>query len=125
MGFRMSWLAVYGMDKDDFYDRLGVVPTGEVGFSLDHPITGQVLPNGWLIIVFDELAHKFVGDDEVNRLSADCTIIACNLHETTMSSSASFWENGEQQWSVWYFGEDDSDNLETFGGLPAEYEIGG
>jgi hypothetical protein len=121
MGFTMSWLAVRGIDKNALYDRLGVVPTGEIGISLDHPITGQVL-NDWTIVVFDELAHRFVGDDEVKRLSAGCTIMACNLCETTMCSTANLWENGEMVWGVCHFIEEGWEDLETTGDLPAEYQ---
>ena len=121
MGYRMSWLAVRGIDKEAVYDRVRVRPTGEIGLPLDHPIAGRLLPSGWTIVVFDELAHRLVGDDELKRLSAGCTIMACNLCETTMCSSAAYWQNSKEIWCVSHFSNDTVWHLEPTGALPIEF----
>ena len=122
MGYRISWLAVRGIDKAAVYDRLGLTPSGETGFAFDHPVTGTQLPNGWTVVGFNELAHELVRDDEVRSLSAGCTVMACNLCETTMCSSASFWKDGNEIWSLFHFSNNTVEHLETNGVLPAEFD---
>jgi hypothetical protein len=122
MGYRISWLAVQVIDKNDVYDRLALEPTGETGFAFEHMVTGSQLPSGWILVGFNELYHELVHDDEMKRLSAGWTVMACNLCETTMCSSASLWKDGEQIWGVWHFSNDTVDHLETDGDLPPEFE---
>ncbi len=121
MGYRISWLAVHDIDKAAVYDRLALTPSGKTGFAFDHPTTGAQLLNGWTVVGFNELAHEMVGDDEVKRLSAGWTVMACNLCETTMCSTASLWRDGKNVWGVWHFSNDTANHLETSGLLPAEF----
>jgi hypothetical protein len=123
MGYRISWLAVQGIDKATVYDRLGFTPSGKTGFAFDHPTTGMQLSNGWTVVGFNRLAHELVDDDEVRRLSAGWTVMACNYCETTMCSTASLWKDGKEVWGVWHFSNDTVDHLETSGLLPAEFAI--
>lgn len=122
MGYRISWLAVHGIDKQTVYERLGLVPRGETGLAFDHPTTGRQLENGWTVVGFDELGHELVDDESMKRLSAGWTVMACNLCETTMCSTASLWKDGEEVWGVWHFSNDTVDHLEGGGDLPAEFE---
>lgn len=121
MGYRISWLAVHAIDKGTVYDRLELKPSDKAGFAFDHPTTGAQLPNGWTVVCFNELAHELVGDNEVRRLSAGWTVMACNLCETTMCSSASLWRDGKELWAVYHFSNDTVDHLQTSGILPAEF----
>src|SRR5215813_8163962 len=109
MGLRISWLAVQGIDAKAVYERLGLTSNGRTSFAFDpnDPIAGKRLSNGWTIVAFNEMSHAFVRDDEVKRLSSGCTVMACNLCETTMCSSASFWKDGKEIWNVYHFSEED------------------
>jgi hypothetical protein len=122
MGYRISWLAVQGGDKRAVYDRLGLAPTGETGLAFDHPTTGSQLPSGWTIVGFNEMGHRLVEDDEVKRLSAGWTVMACNLCETTMCSTATLWKDGEEVWSVFHFSNDGVDDLTAGGDFPPEFD---
>jgi hypothetical protein len=123
MGYKISWLAVQGVDKNAVYERLGLVPTGEVGPAFEHTVTGSQLSSGWTIVGFNELYHKLVHDDEMQRLSAGWTVMACNLCETTMCSTTSLWKDGEEVWGVWHFSNDSVDHLEMGGDLPPEFDV--
>ena len=122
MGYRISWLAVDGVDKQTVYKRLGLTATCETGLAFDHPTTGRQLENGWTVVGFDELGHELVDDDAMKKLSADWTVLACNFCETTMCSTVHFWKNGVELWSVWHFSNDTVDHLEVGGDPPEEFE---
>lgn len=123
MGYRISWLAIQGADKDAVYERLGLKPTGRTSFAFDpnDPIAIKQLPSGWTIVAFNEMYHELVHDEKVKRLSDGWTVMACNLCETTMCSSASLWKNGGEIWSVYHFSEEDRPDIETDGDLPPAF----
>jgi hypothetical protein len=125
MGWHISWLAVQGIDKAEVYRRIDATPTGEIGMMLDHPACGKLFSGGWTVVVFDDGLHPLVEDDEVARLSAGCSILACTLDENTMSSTACLWKNGEQVWGVWNVNDDEEEDdtpLTTHGTLPVEFD---
>jgi hypothetical protein len=123
MGFRISWLAIEGADKDTICERLGLKPTGRTSFAFDpnDPIAVKQLPSGWMIVGFNEMYHELVRDEKVKRLSDGWTVMACNLCETTMCSSASLWKSSREIWSVYHFSEEDRPDLETEGDLPPAF----
>jgi hypothetical protein len=122
MGYRISWLAVDGIDKQAVYERLELGPTGETGLAFDHPTTGRQLENGWTVVGFDELGHELVDEKSMKRLSVDWTVLACNYCETTMCSTVHLWKKGEEVWSVWHFSNDTVDDLAAGGDLPEEFD---
>lgn len=117
----MSWVGVRGIDRTAAYDRLGLVPTGQSGDRNDYVICGRAGPNGWTLVILGRVEHRLVEAHALERLSSGCSILACNVEEHVMSSSAEMWENGTQVWQTLHDGDHSIDHLDNSGTLPAEF----
>jgi hypothetical protein len=121
MGYSVSWLAIHQADKAAVYKHLGFAPTGRTGDQDDFAHSGRLLTSGWIVVVLHKVAHPLVHPNSLARLSVGHSLVACNVEEHVMTSSAEFWEGGKELRSIWHQGDQSVDNLETEGNLPAEF----
>jgi hypothetical protein len=121
MGYSMSWVGVRGIDRIAAYDRLGLVPTGQSGDRNDYVTCGRAGPNGWTLVILGRVGHRLVKAHALQRFSSGCSILACNVEEHVMFSSAELWENGTQVWQTTHDSDRSGDHLDNSGTLPAEF----
>jgi hypothetical protein len=99
MGYAISWIAIKGLDRAEVYDRLDMKPTGEINNT--HELNcARVLANGWIVVVLDKAGHPLVQEANLEELSLQAEVIACNTAENAMFSSAEAWTDGVRLWSV-------------------------
>lgn len=118
MGFRVHLIVVSGKGPEDVCRDYGVAPSGRREEIPESPVVGAALPGGgYLLYVNDGTAP----DDRVYaRLSRNASLIACNVNETVMTSSACAWANGVERWSVSHDAQRGLHHLETTGVPPEE-----
>lgn len=116
MGASLSWFAVRGKAPDAVLQEFGLRNIGKEYHKT--PYGGGALPSGWFLV--EHGRHEFT-DDEVQRLSRGCEVIACFVEEHVMVSRAAGWKNGEQIWSVTHDAQEGGDHLEVVGEPPAGF----
>ena len=120
MSFSLAWFAVHGIAREDFLDRAGFDDIGEVDeyFEEDHSI-GE-LPGGWIVIVTSDVG--LLAPDKLAHWSVGGRLVAAVVHEATMNSVATEWNDGKQVWSLAHDGSEGGESLEVEGQLPDVFE---
>jgi hypothetical protein len=98
MGFAISWIAFRGKGKDDVPPLLGLVDSGEHDEANESPVSAAALPTGWYVVFFND--YSFVTPERLVRLSAGCTVVACQVEEHVMASASYFYQDGRHIWTV-------------------------
>jgi hypothetical protein len=119
MGYSQSWLAVRGKTPAAVLEALGLRGTGTREEIAESPIVGAELPTGWYLIVTDRSGHRLTRDAVLQRLSAECEVVAGDVEEHVMVSVAVGWKGGERAWSVVHDAQRDIEHLEAEGELPS------
>ncbi|SEG62021.1 hypothetical protein SAMN05421819_3862 [Bryocella elongata] len=122
MGFAMSWLAVKGVAPDLVLETLKLARNGEIDdFPAESAVSGKLLSTGWFVLAVNRGDHKLVRPGTLQQLSALGEVVACNIEEHVMMSTAEAWRNGVQVWSVIHDAQRGIANLETVGDLPDNF----
>lgn len=122
MGFSLSWIALKGVGKDQALELTGLADTDEPDPDNEEPISGTMLPTGWYLIVFDDIAHPLTHPDELARLSEAATVLAGVAEEHVNYSAACLYEGGEEIWRVWHQLDFGDFHLEVEGTPPEPFE---
>ena len=121
MGFSISWIAIRGISKADACTRLSIQDSSEPDEANESPVSGALLPTGWLVIFLNDLVHPFVAIEELCKLSEGCEVIGCQVEEHVMASAAFLYRNGRRIWNITHESEKGGDNLEVDGSPPSEF----
>ena len=62
MGYSISWLAVQTDNIEEVLSSLSLDETSDKGTYIDYPIVGQMLPNGWYLMVSDQCDDSLFSD---------------------------------------------------------------
>lgn len=117
MGWRLSWVAVSGLGKDEVLARLGLEDSGDPADCFQRRIeTCAELPNGWFLLTRGD-GFK---DAELASLSRGSRLVTGDGDETTMFSGASGWADGLRQWAVDHNPERGLSDLNIEGEAPPE-----
>mgnify|MGYP006951085973 CR=1 FL=1 len=119
MGFSVSWLAIPIVQKDRALSTLGLVETSAREFLPESPFVACALPTGWYVLCFDEPSPAALKPESLRLLSRDCPVIACQIEEHAMVSTAACWVSGKEHWFVVHDAEDGLTNLDVMGSPPA------
>jgi hypothetical protein len=122
MGFRICWLAVRGLPREVVLARLGLGGTGERQEVPEAPVVGAQFPDGWYVVVCNRTRHRFLRDPVLERVSAGCEVVTCDVDEDLDRTAASGWKRGRRVWSLRYDPDQELDELETQGDLPPAFE---
>lgn len=122
MGFKISWLAFSGKNKDDILASMGLVDTGVIDEANESPISVAEFPGDWTIIFLNPFLHPLTEEASLSELSKHCTVLAGQVHEGIMYCSATQYKNGKMIWSVAHDAQEDLYHLETEGTLPSMYD---
>lgn len=120
MGFSLTWLAVRGKTPDVVQRALGLSPTEEREEFAESALCGAELPDGWYLVVANDELHLLEAK-VLAPLSKGAEIVAGLVEEHSMSSAATAWKDGVEQWWVAHPGGDAHRSLEERGALPSAY----
>jgi hypothetical protein len=121
MGFAISWLAVKGKNKDQILAELDLRDSGEVDDAYEVPMSGAHLRDGWYMLFLNAYDHPFVQPAFLKDFSARCDVVACQVEEHVMASTAVMHADGQRLWRVHHEGDVRIENLTTEGALPANF----
>lgn len=117
MGWRLSWVAVTGLGKDEVLARLALEDSGDSADCFQRRIeTCAELPNGWFLLTRGD-GFK---DAELASLSRGSRLVTGDGDETTMFSAAAGWADGLRQWAVDHNPERGLSDLNIEGEAPPE-----
>jgi hypothetical protein len=119
MGFSISWLAFQGKPKDDVLTLISLRDTGQVDQTNESPVSAALLPTGWYLVFCNH--YRFVTSEALARLSGDCSVLACKVHEGAMVSGSCFYKNGHRVWSVTHESGKGIYDLSIDGDLPGSF----
>jgi len=122
MGFAISWLAVSGRSPESVLGELGVSRTGRAEEFPESPITCAKLPSGWFLVFANEFDSPLVSERTLGALSAECEVLACQVEEHVMFSSASYHANSQQIWYVEHDAQKSIYHLRSQGRLPGQFD---
>jgi hypothetical protein len=121
MGFALSWVAIKGKAAAEILRELQLRPTGVRGLEGESPFVGAMSNTGWYVVVIRGVETRVLGPAVLERLSADCELLTCEVEEHVMFSRATGWRNGRQLWVVTHRGDEGPVEVEEEGALPPEY----
>ena len=98
MGFRISWVAFNGLNKEEVLRVLGATDTGVIDEANEAPFSGAEIPGGWFILFSNDF--DFVSEEALASLSSNCNVVACQVSETVMVSIAYAYSHGTAQWAI-------------------------
>jgi hypothetical protein len=116
MSFSLVWFAAQGIGKDAFLERAQFEDTGEVDEYFEHDHSGGELPDGWYVILSNEMG--LLEPAKLAKWSAGARVVAVAIHEGSMNSLATEWRDGKQVWSVSHDGSEGGEQLDVEGQLP-------
>lgn len=120
MGWSLTWLAFPKCSAAQVHALLDLAPTGktdEVSFGK----TCGIEVDGGYIVHARGHGHALSSARSLERLSADGDVVAVQIEEHVMASSAELWSRGHRVWRVEHESERGREHLAESGRLPAEY----
>lgn len=121
MGFKISWIGFDGKGKTTVLELIGLKDTEEPDEVNEALFSGADIPGGWFILFSNDF--QFVSRERLARLSADCRIIGCQVHEGIMFSAAYGYKRGKRVWELRYHARHmNIDDLSVFGSPPPSFE---
>lgn len=103
MGYSVSWIGFHGLPKSEVLGRTSLRETGVPDEANETPFSLAELPFGWIILFSNDL--NFGAAEHLRALSANTTLVSCQVEEHIMFSAAYCWVSGEQVWCVRHDGE--------------------
>jgi hypothetical protein len=122
MGFSVAWLAVPKAAKAETLKVIGLRETDMQEEMPESPLLGSDLATGWYLLWFDEVSPAALKPEFLRKISAGTELIACQVEEHVMSSTAAHWVDGTERWFVAHDSQDGLTNLEVIGTPPAILE---
>jgi hypothetical protein len=120
VGFKASWIGFDGKGKSDVLEMVGLKDTGEPDEANEAPFSGAEIPGGWFILFSNNF--DFVTPNRLARLSVDCRIVACQVHEGVMVSAAFGYERGRGVWELAHNAQQSLNDLTVVGSPPPSFE---
>jgi hypothetical protein len=81
-------------------------------------ISAQKIDDTWTLVVANRCNHKIVKVPSLAELSGGCQVIACNIEEHVMYSSAECWRDGRRTWRIEHANEEGENHLAAEGEPP-------
>ncbi|HEY8574412.1 hypothetical protein [Phenylobacterium sp.] len=119
MGFSISWLAFEGLTKADALGRLSLTDTGHPDEANEAPFSAADLPTGWALVFSNDF--DFASDARLAQLSAGATLLAGQVEEHVMYSSARLFRDGACVWRIQHDAGCGLAHLDAEGRLPETF----
>jgi hypothetical protein len=84
------------------------------------PFSGAEFPGGWFVLFSNDFG--FVSSERLAQLSADCRIVACQVHEGIMFSAAYRYQGGRRVWKLAHNAQQSIYDLSISGLPPPSFE---
>lgn len=121
MGFKISWIGFRGVSKEHLLRSLKATDTGELDEANEAPFSGAEIPGGWFILFSNDFS--FASEDRLAKLSENCEVVACQVHEGVMMSVAYRYNRGKQAWALVHDAQQDIRHIEVAGAPPPEFAM--
>lgn len=118
MGYAISWLGCRGLPFEAIISRLSLRTTDRHDEFAHAMISAQEIDDAWTIVVANQCNHEIVKAPSLAELSGGCQVIACNIEEHVMYSSAECWHDGRRIWHVEHASEEGENHLAAEGEPP-------
>ena len=118
MGLSISWIGVWGRNKEDVLADLNLADTGRPDLENRAWFSCAELPNGWLIV--SSTKFDFASPKTIASVSSGGLAIGCAVEEHVMFSGVRTYEDGRLKWSVIHDSENGIYDLSIGGEPPAE-----
>jgi hypothetical protein len=119
LGFKISWIAFRGLTKPDLLQIISGTDTGIVDEANAAPFSLAEIATGWSILFANDF--YFLSEQRLEFYSANCALVACQVHEGIMVSAACAYENGKEQWLINHEAELGIRNLDVYGSPPPDF----
>lgn len=121
MGYAISWIAFKDKSAAQVQERLSLAPTGRLK-EMPEGMFSAASFGSWYLVFIGRHAHEFVRESMLEKLSADCEVVAAIVEEHVMFSSAECWISGKRVWSATHDAQSGTDHLAETGSLPASFQ---
>ncbi len=118
MGFTITWCAIPEEKAEQFFQRFGLSPTGEIEEIPESLISAARIDTGWSVMWYNKYGCPFLRPKDLAGISLVHDVIMCLVEEHVMASSSEMWSGGKRKWWLSYEGEDRPKGLFTDGDLP-------
>ena len=123
MGFAISWFAVPEEHAASFFERLGLLATGETSEWADFKICSAASDKGWRILWYNAHECPFLNEHTCRGISLHHhDILACHVEEHVMVASVTLWSQGQVMWHLFHDGSGGAKGLEVTGTPPEEFQ---
>lgn len=122
MGFSISWFAVRQENANSFFESLNLKRTGKYEKFPKSLISTTISDLGWCILWYNQLDCPFIKDEDLKSTSIGYDILACQVEEHVMFSSAEYWTNGVRKWHVSHEGINGPKGLKVVGQPPDSFD---
>jgi hypothetical protein len=119
LGFKISWIGFRGLSKEDALRSLNAVDTRERDEANEAPFSGAEIPGGWFVLFANDFS--FASEDRLARLSENCEVVACQVHEGVMVAVSYGYERGQQKWAILHDAQQDLRHIEVTGTPPTAF----
>jgi hypothetical protein len=121
MGFKISWVGVQGAGKEEVLAATGLRDPGEADEYNESPFSGADIPNDWFILFSNDFG--FASPERLALISRHCSIVACQVHEGIMASTAFLYDRGECIWEIVHDAQNGPYDLSFDGSLPPQFRM--
>ena len=123
MGFRINYLGAK-CDPEELTRLLNLKISGTVReMPYDESWVAQIRESGWTVLWIEDDSFIRKNRNIISQISESHDLLACDVNETCMWSSAEYLRAGKTVWKVTHAGDGgDIFNLTESGGLPDGFE---
>jgi hypothetical protein len=121
MGYSIAYVAFQNKSREEVLALTGLADTGEVDGANESPVAGASLPNGWYVLFLNDYDHPLIAPRALLAFSRVCRLLACQVEEHVMASSAAGYESGQRIWSTTHQSDKGRYNLEVQGSPPESF----
>lgn len=121
MGCSQSWIAIKDATAEVVLGCFGLRLAGSGEEAAASKFEGARLRGGWYIVVIGRSSYESIRQEKLRELSAGRDVLAGDVEEHVMVSTAAGWRDGKEVWCVVHDAQQGIDHLMTRGQLPAEF----
>jgi hypothetical protein len=118
MGYSIGYVAFQNKTREEVLALTGLADTGEADEANESPVSGASLPNGWYVLFLNEYDHPLIASNALLAFSRVGQLLACQVEEHVMVSSAACYESGQHVWSMAHKSDKGRYDLEILGSPP-------
>jgi hypothetical protein len=119
LGFKVSWIAFAALEKEAVLRLAGLRDTGKVDEFYEAQFLGAALPGGWYVLFVKDPLYTW--PERLSAFSAQCRLVACQVHEGIMWSASWGYAHGICEWALWHDSDEGGEHLSVEGKPPEAF----